>query len=106
MIRVKGRKPERDWSKVDWSLSTSELAEKYNKPKSSISRLRNKYAPRTKDKTNKSKLKYNVDWVMVFWHEKSTEEIAKEIGCSKSLVSQKRKIYAPDTVATREFNNW
>ena len=106
MIRVKGRKPERDWSKIDWSLSTTELAEKYNKRLSSISKLRDKHAPRTKDKSNKGKRKYNIDWVMVFWHEKSTGEIADEIGCSRSLVSQKRKEYAPDTVAKREFNKW
>ena len=105
-VRVNGRKPERDWSKIDWSLSTSVLAQRYGKTRSRISILRRKHAPHTIDKSNKSKKKHDVDWVMVFWHEKSTNQIAEETGCSKSQVSQMRRKYAPDTVAARKFNKW
>lgn len=102
----KGKKPARDWSKIDWwGKSTSQLAKELNMRKSSISRLRRKHAPATIDKSNKSKLTKNVDWFMVDWSKK-TGDIAKELGFHQSYISQKRRKFAPQTLKKRNFNNF
>lgn len=100
----RGRKPSRDWSKVDWSKSSRELAEMYNMTVSNISRVRGKFAPKTLKKSGGKEVKYKVDWFMVDWS-KTTKQISEEIGCSGSTVSIKRREFAPQTLAKRVFLN-
>lgn len=99
----KGRKPYRDWSKVDWSKSSKELAQIYNMTPSNISRIRSRFAPETLIKHNETR-KSKIDWFGINWYKK-TSQIAKETGMSASYVSRKRREIAPCTLEERVFLN-
>jgi hypothetical protein len=105
MIRVRGRKPLRDWSQVDWSKTTGELAQEFGMRDTSISILRRKHAPHTvnRDKS-KSRIKYHVDWTKVQWTKRNVD-LAGELKVPVGTVQQKRRKLAPDTIKRRVFQN-
>jgi hypothetical protein len=104
MVKVKGRQRQRDYSLIDWSKSTTELAAELNIKKSNLSRLRRQFAPKTIDKSNKNKLKYQVDWFMVDWSKRNID-IAAELNIPKETIGQKRQKFAANTIKRREFLN-
>ena len=104
MIKVKGRQRKQDYSLIDWSKSTTELAAELNIKKSNLSRLRSQFAPKTIDKSNKNKLKYKVDWFMVDWSKRNID-IAAELNIPKETVAQKRQKFAANTIKRRKFLN-
>ncbi len=101
-FKIKGRKPTRDWSLIDWSKSTSVLVEELNMRASSISRLRAQYAPKTKDRSNKNKIKYLVDWPSVDWSKRGID-LSKELNIPTNVIAQKRNLFAPETIKRRNF---
>lgn len=104
MIKLKGRKPARDWSLIDWLKSTSVLAEELNMRASSISRLRAQHAPKTKDRSNKTKIKYFIDWKSVDWSKRNLD-ISIELNIPTNVIAQKRNLFAPETIKRRNFLN-
>ena len=104
MIKVKGRKRKQDYSLIDWSKSTTELAAELNIKQSNLSRLRSQFAPKTIDKSNKNKLKYTVDWFMVDWSKRNID-LAAELNIPKETIAQKRQKFAANTIKRREFLN-
>ena len=104
MIKVAGRKRDHDYSLIDWSKSTTELAAELNITKNNLSRLRREFAPKTIDKSNRNKLKYKVDWFMVDWSKKNID-LASELKVPKETIAQKRQKFAANTIKRRKFLN-
>ena len=101
----RGRKPSRDWSKVGFSLSNTELAETLNMSKGNIPRLRRRYAPETLSKNGGRRLTKFVDWKNLDWSKRNMD-LAEEVGFSRCYVSQKRREHSFDTLQKKVWNNW
>jgi hypothetical protein len=101
----KGRKPKQDYSLLDWSRKTSDLAKELNMTEGNVSRLRRKHAKETINQNkNKDKVKYNIDWAKVDWSKK-TKQISLDFSIPYETVNQARRRYAPETIKKREFLN-
>jgi hypothetical protein len=103
-MKVAGRKRKQDYSLLDWSKSTDDLAAELGMAKSNVSRLRREFAPKTIDKSNKNKLKYKVDWFMVDWSKRNID-IAADLNIPKETIAQKRQKFAANTIKRRVFLN-
>jgi hypothetical protein len=102
---VLGRKEKQDYSLVDWSKATKDIALELNMFESNVSRLRRKHAKNTINQNkNADKIKYNIDWSKVFWTKK-TKEISLDLSVPYNTVSQMRRVYAPETIKRRNFLN-
>lgn len=101
-FKLRGRKPTKDWSLIDWSKSTSVLTIELNMRASSISRLRAQYAPKTKDRSNKNKIKYPINWTTVDWSKRGID-LSKELNIPTNVIAQKRNLFAPETIKRRNF---
>ena len=105
MFAIKGRKPQRDYSLIDWSRKTSDLAKELGITEGNLSRLRRKYAKETINQNkNKDKIKYKVDWLKVDWSKK-TKQISLDLSVPYETVNQMRRKHAPQTIKRREFLN-
>lgn len=83
-----------DWSDVDWTFSTEDIARQVGCGKTTVCRARRRLAPHTvRPRGRKS-----FDWSKVDW-KLSTCEIVKITGQMQPTVSHARRRHAPETVA-------
>jgi DNA-binding CsgD family transcriptional regulator len=94
-LLVDGRKSLLDFSSMDWSKSSIELAKENGLSVETFKRQRRRHAPETVKPAAKI-----IDWSIVDWS-KTSREIAHDLSVPKSTVTQARHIYAPDTVVPR-----
>ena len=94
-----GRRPKLDWSKIDWTQSTSVIAQQTGIAQPTVSQQRRKHAPDTigRDFTGKTAKRTFHDWSKVDWS-KPTSVIAHELGVNQSHVSKARMMHAPKTM--------
>lgn len=90
------RKPKYNWSEIDWSQSTTQIACKLGCSIEYVSVVRKKYAPSTIRERKK------IDWLSVDWS-KSTKELAKELGIKSYNLSAARRKYAPETIGRKSL---
>lgn len=99
---LKGRSPQHDYSLIDWSKTTDQIAAELGIRRGNASRLRRKHAPNTIGQhQNKSKIKYRVDWKKVDWNKK-TKQIALDLSVPYESVNQARRKHAPETIVRRK----
>lgn len=93
-----GRRPKLDWSKIDWTQSTSVIAQQTGIAQPTVSQQRRKHAPDTIGRSfvGKTAKRTFHDWGNVDWS-KSTSVVARELGADPSHVSKARLIHAPET---------
>lgn len=84
----------RDWESVDWSRPTTEIARKMRSSVSTVSQMRNRYAPETMERRKPTA---TVDWAAVDWR-RPTADLAASLRMADSYVSTMRRRYAPETV--------
>ena len=90
------RKQKYNWSEIDWSQSTTQIACKLGCSIEYVSVVRKKYAPSTIRERKK------IDWLSVDWS-KSTKELAKELGIKSYNLSAARRKYAPETIGRKSL---
>src|SRR3990167_1911279 len=97
-----GRRPKLDWSKIDWTQSTSVIAQQTGIAQPTVSQQRRKHAPDTIGRSfvGKTAKRTFHDWGNVDWS-KSTSVVARELGADPSHVSKARLIHAPETIGKR-----
>ena len=82
-----------DWSKVDWSKSSKEIAQLFGTTTETASRYRRKHAPNTvKESPLRGTIWENLDW------SKSNQEVAEQLGIKDkyySYIAKQRRKYAP-----------
>lgn len=83
------RGPTIDWSRVDWSLPTSDIARQLGVRCPTVSKARRRLAPQTVHQTP--------DWATVDWS-MPTATIAAVMRTSRSAAVEARRTYAPQTL--------
>lgn len=81
------RKKTRDWSKVDWSKRTNDIAKRLKCSASMVSIARRQYAP---DTLSSRGSKPHIDWSKVDWSMKQAD-IARAHGITRQAVWTKRQ---------------
>ena len=72
---------------MDWSKSNAELAKEFGaKRRDTISTIRMKYAPHTRQVK-----RHNIDWINLEWTTKSNKQIAEENNISEGMAKAMRK---------------
>jgi len=88
---MRGKK--HDWSRIDWTMRTSEIVRETGINQTTVSHARRRYAPETCGQAARA-----YDWGGVDW-KKSTGAIARELDCDPHMVSTWRRRLAPQTLA-------
>lgn len=88
------------WKNVNWTKSTTSIAEELGVTLSFVSVMRAKYAPETRAFMKPQveiRLSNKYDWTQIDWS-KSNTQIAKELGAAPGTVRKARQHYAKKTV--------
>lgn len=90
---------------IDWSMTTTQIADKYEISYARAYQLRKEHAPETFIKKLSPVF---VDWESIDWT-KSNKQISEEAGCAVITVWQNRNLHAPETVvrqSPRIYYDW
>ena len=98
IIHLANRPEATDWSKVDWSLSTGEIARRVGVTPSTVSLQRMKRAPQTKDPARQIDWTQAADWDHCDWT-KSNYELSRLYGLHRQTIARARRFFAPETPA-------
>lgn len=80
-----------DWSAVDWTVGTGELAKALGRKRNYVSTMRKKYAPHTLS-LGRAKA-HEVNWPKVDWSKRDAD-LARNLGYSPTHVGKMRRRYA------------
>lgn len=84
-----------DWSRVDWSLTSVEIARITGYTLTRVTEFRRTHAPETR-RHSFGKRGLNIDWKGLDWSERS-KDLAAKLGVGLSLVCIQRRKHAPET---------